>query len=91
MIAVTQRAKKELRKKLSVKADNPQAALRLTTPFPGQFGLSIDVEMPGDQVVEHKGSKVLLVEPGLAGHLEGHTLDIEDTADGPKLVILEGK
>ena len=59
--------------------DNPLAGLRLITSDPrGQFGFSIDVEMPGDQVVEYE----------LATRLKGNTLDIEDTADGPELVLL---
>ena len=89
MIDVTERAKKELKKILSSKVDNPLAGLRLITSGPrGQFGFSIDVEMPGDRVVEYEGSKVLLVERELATRLKGHTLDIEDTADGPGLVLL---
>jgi len=87
MIDVTERAKQELKKILSSKVDNPLAGLRLSTSG-GQFAFSIDVEMPGDQVVEYEGSKVLLVEGELATRLEGHTLDIEDTADGPGLVLL---
>lgn len=91
MIGVTERAKEELKKILSTKVDNPQASLRLMASGPqGQFGLSIDVETTGDQVVEHKGSKVLLVERELADRLEGRTLDVEDTTEGPKLVILSG-
>jgi len=89
MIDVTKRAKQELRKILSAKVDNPLAGLRLITSGPrGQFGFSIEVEMPGGRVVEYEGSKVLLVERELATRLEGHTLDIEDTADGPGLVLL---
>ena len=89
MIDVTERAKQELKKILSAKVDNPLAGLRLSTSGPrSQFGLSIDVEMPGDRVVEYAGSKVLLVESELATRLEGHTLDMEDTAEGTQLVLL---
>ena len=89
MIDVTERAKQELKKILSSKVDNPLAGLRLITSGPrGQFGFSIDVEMPGDQVVDYEGSKVLLVESELATRLEGHTLDMEDTAEGTQLVLL---
>jgi len=87
MLTVTESAKQELKKILSAKVDNPQAGLRLVTSGSGQFGLSIDVETPGDQVVVHEGSKVLLVEGELTTQLERHTLDIEDTAEGPALVL----
>jgi len=87
MIDVTERAKQEFKKILSAKVDNPLAGLRLITSG-DQFAFNIDVEMPGDQVVEYEGSKVLLAEGELATRLKGHTLDIEDTADGPGLVLL---
>lgn len=87
MISVTERAKQELKKILLDHVDDPQAGLRLAAGDSGQLGLGIDVEMPDDQVVEHEGSKVLLVETGLAVSLEGLILDVEDTAEGPKLVI----
>ena len=87
MISVTERAKQELKRMLSDNVDDPQAGLRLTTGDAGQLGLGIDIEMLEDHVVKHDGSKVLIVEPGLAVSLEGLILDVEDTADGPKLVI----
>lgn len=87
MLTVTQRAKEELKRILSAKVDNPQAGVRLTSSGRDKFGLGIDVEMPGDQVVKHKGSKVLLVEQGLADRLEGVTLDFTGTAEGPKFVF----
>ena len=90
MIGVTKRAKEVLKGILSEKVDNPQAGLRLITSGQrDQFALSIDVEMPGDHVVEHKGSKVLLVEEGLATRFTGTTLDIEDTPEGPMLVLFQ--
>jgi len=86
MIGVTERAKEELKRKLSAKVDNPEASLRLTASGPDKFSLDTDLEVPGDQVVKHKGSKVLLVEKELANSLEGHTLAFEDK----KLVIVKG-
>lgn len=72
---------------LTAKVDNPHAGLRLAISSPGHFALTIDVENPGDQVVEYEGSKVLLVEQGLAASLEEVTLDVEGTPEGPKLAI----
>ena len=87
MLTVTENAKRELKKILSANVDTPQAVLRLTASEPDEFGLGIDIEMPGDQVVEYEGSKVLVVEQGLATCPKGVTLDVEDTGDGPQLVI----
>ncbi len=89
MIVVTKRAKRELKKLLYSKVDNRYAGLRLTAGDQGQLGLAIDVEMPGDRVVEYGGSKVLLVEPELASSIKGITLDVEDTGGGPELLICE--
>jgi len=88
MLKVTESAKRALKKILSAKVDNPQAVLRLTASEPDNFGLGIDIEMPGDHVVEYEGSKVLVVEQGLATHLKGVTLDVEDTGDGPQVVLV---
>ena len=90
MLAVTERAKEKLKSILLSKVDNPQAALRLTATGQGQLGLMVDVETPGDEVVEHQGSKVLLIEKELATRLEGTTLDVEDTPDGPELAVFDG-
>lgn len=87
MIGVTERAKQELKKILTDNVDNPQAGLRLTTNESQQLGLGLDIEREEDQVVEYDGSKVLIVEKGLADSLSEVSLDVEDTPEGPKLVI----
>jgi Fe-S cluster assembly iron-binding protein IscA len=88
MLTVTDGARKQLKEILSGKVDNPLAGLRLTHSSPGEFALNVDIELPCDQVVEHEGSKVLLVEQALADSLDGVTLDVQDTADGPELIVL---
>lgn len=89
MINVTKRAKQELIKILSKKANFPKARLRLMDRGKGILGLGVDIEAPGDQIVEYEGIKVLIVEPGLATNLKGVTLDVDDTLEGAKLVISE--
>jgi Fe-S cluster assembly iron-binding protein IscA len=90
MIAVTERAKEELKRLRSDKVDHPQAVLRLVSSDQG-LGLGVDVEMPGDQVVEHEGTKVLVVEEKLAGMLDGITLDVDETTEGPQLTVFREK
>jgi len=87
MIGVTDRAKQELLKILFDKVDMPQARLRLTSGDEGQLGLGIDIEMPGDEILEYEGSKLLVVERDLAASLNGIVLDVDDTPVGPQLVI----
>ena len=89
MIDVTDRARQELKKILSSNVDNSYARLRLIDRGEGSLGLGIDIESPGDEVVEHEGEGLLLVEYELASSLDGITIDIDDTAEGPQLVTYE--
>jgi Fe-S cluster assembly iron-binding protein IscA len=87
MLTVTEQAKDELKKLLAAKVDWPGARLRLVDRGGGRLGLGIDIESPGDIVLEHKGVKLLLVEAGLASKLDDVTLDVDGAADGAELVI----
>jgi len=89
MLTVTDIAKQHLKATLLAHTDDPEIGLRLELKPPGQLGLVLDREVEGDQIVEHEGSKVLLVRDELAPFVDGITLDVRETADGPKLVIKE--
>ena len=87
MINVTDRARQELKRILSDTVDMPQARLRVIDRGQGKLGLGIDIEEPSDELVEHDGSTVLVVERRLAMSLKGVTLDVDDTVEGPEIVI----
>ena len=87
MINVTERAHKELERILTSSTDNWYARLRLISGGHGRLELDIDIEMPGDEVVEHEGSGLLVVEQELAASLDGFILDVEDTIGGIQLVL----
>ena len=89
MINITERAKQELSKILYEKVDWPEARLRLMDRGQGNLGLGVDLEAPGDQIVEFEGKKVLICEDGLATRLKGITIDVDDTSEGTKLVLCE--
>ena len=90
MLTVTSDAKRELKKILSKKVDHPLAGIRLVRGSqPDNFGLSIDIETTGDQVIEHDGLKVLLVDYELSENLDGNILDIEDKTQGKNFVVIE--
>lgn len=89
MVEITDRAKQELKRLLAQKVDWPGARLRLMDRGEGILGLGIDVDLPGDQIVEYQGVKVLNVERGLANSIQGITIDVEDTPEGVELVIDE--
>ena len=86
MVKVTETAKQELKKQLLAYTNDPDLSIRLESKSPGELRLVLDRESEGDQVIEHEGTKVLLVAPELATALEGIALDVQDTTDGPKLV-----
>ena len=87
MINVTERAGEQLRKLLTTYTDMPQGRLRLMDRGHGELGLGIDIEMPGDKLVEYDGSTILVIERPLAESLKGVTLDAEDSIEGFELVI----
>jgi len=87
MVSVTEGARKELKRLLSEKVDWPGARMRLVDRGQGNIGLGIDIEVPGDHVVEYEGTKVLIIESELATNLKGITLDVDDTPAGTELVL----
>lgn len=87
MLTVTESAKGLLREILNSNSDDPEMGLRLVLGPEKQMKMVLGEVEPGDQVVEYQGTKVLLVASELAPLFEEITLDVEDTADGPKLVV----
>ena len=89
MIDVTERARHKLKELLNANVDWPGARIRLIDRGQGVLGLGIDVESPEDQVVEYKGEAVMVFGPEFASGDKLITLDVDDTSDGPELVISE--
>jgi Fe-S cluster assembly iron-binding protein IscA len=87
MLTVTEGAKKYLKSLLLTRTKDSELSLRLEGE-PGQFRIKLDRKIPGDQVFEYEGTKVLLIDPVLALLLEEANLDVLDTPDDPKLVVL---
>jgi len=87
MLNVTDDAKQRLKEQLQTHTEDPDVGARLVVQANGQFGLVADRETPGDQVVEYDGLKVLLVGQESAAHVDGKTLDLQDTIHGKKLVV----
>lgn len=87
MVTVTEDAKQLLVEMLSShNVDDPEIALRLVHTPSGGFGLKLGREREGDQVVEHEGSKLLLLGDDVLGDLGEATLDSQETDEGPRLV-----
>jgi len=88
MIGITDRALKELKRILSYSVDYSYGRLRLIDRGKGHLGLGIDIELPGDEVVEYEGSGLLVVEQRLAASLDGITIDVDDNDGSAQLVIV---
>lgn len=90
MLTVTERAKETLArlKASTASREDTDAGLRLLLAAGDmQFGLQVDHWKPGDQVIEHAGAKVLLVDDALADALSDATIDAESMGQGDDLVI----
>jgi hypothetical protein len=88
MVTVTTRAKEALaRMRTSANVSDPTVGLRLEKGAEGRFGLFPDHEKPGDQIVEHAGAKILLIDDELGELLAGARIDGHSTDKGLQLVI----
>ena len=87
MITITERAKEVLKATLIATEADPDEGLRLLPTPDGRFVLTLDTELPGDQVVEHDGSKVLLIGIEYLKMLDGKTVDCSDAVDGTVLFV----
>jgi Fe-S cluster assembly iron-binding protein IscA len=89
MLTVTENAKQFLKETLAAHNDDLEERPRLILETSGQLGLALGIEGKDDQVIEHEGAKVLLISPEVASAVEQLTMDVENTADGPQLVVLK--
>ena len=87
MIAVTDRAKEELKDVLVAAEAEPYQGLRLLPTSEEVFELMLDTEMTGDLVIEHEGYKVLLIGLEYFKWLNGKTIDCSDTKVGAVLFV----
>jgi Fe-S cluster assembly iron-binding protein IscA len=91
MVNVTTRAKEALaRVKEAAELSDPTMGLRLEVGT-DRFDLIPDYEKPGDQIVEHEGAKVLLIDDELTEALAGAKIDGETTDEGFQIVIEKGR
>jgi Fe-S cluster assembly iron-binding protein IscA len=90
MVTVSERAKERLlEQKQAAKLDDSAVGLRVAPSPTGQWMLIADHEREDDQIVEHRGSTVLLLDPVAQSALDGVQLDCVQTTDGAiELVLL---
>ena len=92
MVIVTTRAKEALAQiKESANVSDPMIGLRLEQATADRYSLFPDHEKPGDQIVEHEGAKVLLIDDELSEALAGAKIDGKATDQGLELVIARAR
>jgi len=87
MVTVTDLATQELRNILAEASPEEGQALRLVLRPGGDFGLGVDEEREGDEVVAADGEKILLIAREIADAVGDVTIDAQDTGEGQELVI----
>ena len=65
-----------------------RAAIRIVEEG-GELRSRVDEPRAGDETFNRSGRKVLLLDPRVSKTLETSLLDIEETKQGPKLILLE--
>jgi Fe-S cluster assembly iron-binding protein IscA len=82
MLTVTPTARTRLSEMLEGRPDHVAARIVVGD---GRMKLRPGTHRPGDEVLEHEGRAVLLLDEKIAERLEARTLDVRDTENGPKL------
>lgn len=57
-------------------------------PEDSGLGLTLDAPQTDDEVVEHEGRSVLMLDKTIAAHLSQLTLDLVETPEGSRLGLL---
>lgn len=98
MLNVTTQARNELHGMLvralaqHPQAEDPTLGFRLVPGAGGEasrLGLTLDSPREGDEILEHEGHSVLIVDASTAEVLNELTLDVVETPEGNRLGIRE--
>jgi Fe-S cluster assembly iron-binding protein IscA len=87
MLKVTGRALEAIASALDANQVQAEQALRLARNDEGGFGLAVDEQREGDEVVAHGERPVLFIEPDVSVQLDGVTLDLMESPQGRRLTL----
>src|SRR5262245_38223453 len=85
MIQVTERARETLKNRLEL-IERPDVMLRIGRTDSG-LGVFPDLLKDDDQIIEHDGRSVLLIDQEVSETLADTTIDVEEHADGAHFVV----
>ena len=86
MIQVTERARETFKNRLEDLSERPGVMLRLGRTDSG-LGIFPDTLKDDDQIIEHDGRAVLLINQEVSETLADTTIDVEEHADGAHFVV----
>ena len=86
MIQVTERARETFKSKLDHMIESPGLSLRIGRTDSG-LGVFPDTVKDDDEIIEHNGRAVLLIDQEISETLADTMIDVEDHADGAHFVI----
>jgi Fe-S cluster assembly iron-binding protein IscA len=85
MLQVTERARETFKETIERMPD-PAAMLRIG-PTESGLGVFPDTRKDDDQVIEHEGRALLLIDQAMSETLTNTTIDVEQHADGAHFVL----
>ena len=89
MVAVTDRARERLLQMKSwARMNQPELGFRLTPAAHDRWGLVPDEPSENDEVVEHAGSTILLIDADVADAIGNWEVDCVETAAGQVELVL---
>jgi Fe-S cluster assembly iron-binding protein IscA len=90
MVDITERAREMFKARLDHMTDRlidrSDVALRIGATSSG-LGVFPDTRTDDDEVIEHKGKTVLLIDHEVSTALAGKTIDVDEHPDGPRFVV----
>jgi Fe-S cluster assembly iron-binding protein IscA len=87
VLSVTEKAVGALADSLESSEASGEQSLRLARTPQGEFGLAIDEERDGDQVVKLEEKAILVLDEEISTALDGAILDIADSPEGQRLTL----
>jgi len=86
MIQVTEKARETFKNTLERLTERPGVMLRIGRTDSG-LGVFPDTLKDDDQIIEHEGCAVLLIDHEVSQTLADTTIDVEEHADGAHFVV----
>jgi Fe-S cluster assembly iron-binding protein IscA len=86
-LTVTEQAAAALKQFLETQERESEQVLRLVADDQGNHGFSLDTPKSEDQVVQHQGEVVMVIEPAISDALADNILDLQETPSGVSLTL----